>query len=656
MKTPPKCGEKGYTTYSCECGDSYISDYVSALTHVYTNYSYNNDAKCEVDGTKTASCDNGCGTKNTINATGTALRHSFTRYYSDKNATYEKDGTKTANCDNGCGEKDTIADVGSILVENEIRFNTLSVDGTDVYGKVSNKTETFSFIDEVLAVGTAKFVVSLDIYGMQPVATKTIPLTVGDNKVYVIEMIDGEPTNIYEVVVRRKPMYTVSFNSNGGTNVQSQTIEEDGVAIAPVTTRTGYTFDKWDYNFNTPITSNKTITASWMANKNTPYKVEYYLENLDNDKYTLTQTVNKTGTSDTTANAEIKTFAHFTHKESSTDSGNINANGTTVLKVYYTRDKYTVTFNGNGGILVSGNASQTVKYGGSVAVPTFTKTGYTFDGYDKTNYTNISESFTTNAEWQINQYTVTLVYGNGQIDKQITQDYNSTLGDVVQPEKNGYTFDGWDKAIPTKMPAQNTTINAKWLAIFEVSNGSITGLTSHGGTFTKIVIPEVIDGVKITSIGSSAFYYCDSLTSIEIPDGVTSIGSSAFGWCTSLTSIEIPDSVTSTGEKAFYNCTSLTSVTIGNSVASIGVDAFAYCYSLTSVVIGDSVTSIGSGAFYRCSKLTSLIFRDTSTWYRTTSSSNWNNKTGGTQTSVTNSSTNATYFKYTYEDYRWYKI
>ena len=70
---------------------------------------------------------------------------------------------------------------------------------------------------------------------------------------------------------------------------------------------------------------------------------------------------------------------------------------------------------------------------------------------------------------------------------------------------------------------------------------------------------------------------------------------------------------------------------------------------------GNSVTSIGDYAFYGCSKLTSITFKDTSTWYRTTNSSNWQNKTGGTQTSVTNSSTNATYFTSNYYNYYWYK-
>ena len=78
--------------------------------------------------------------------------------------------------------------------------------------------------------------------------------------------------------------------------------------------------------------------------------------------------------------------------------------------------------------------------------------------------------------------------------------------------------------------------------------------------------------------------------------------------------------------------------------------------SLSSVIIGDSVTSIGYYAFDGCASLASITFSDTSTWYRTTGSGDWNNKTGGTETNVSVQSDNATYFKNTYENYYWYKL
>ena len=139
-------------------------------------------------------------------------------------------------------------------------------------------------------------------------------------------------------------------------------------------------------------------------------------------------------------------------------------------------------------------------------------------------------------------------------------------------------------------------------------NGTTYTVTSIGTSafedctsLTSITIPN-----SVTSIGSGAFRYCSSLTSVAIGNSVTSIGHCAFQCCSSLTSVTIPNSVTSIGNYAFYQCKSLTSVTIPNNVTSIGHGAFEYCRSLTSLTIGNSVTSIGGYAFYDCSSLTSV--------------------------------------------------
>jgi len=70
--TKPTCTEKGYTTYTCECGDSYVGNPIDALGHSFTNYVYNNDATIEKDGTKTAKCNNSnCTFTDTVTAPGT---------------------------------------------------------------------------------------------------------------------------------------------------------------------------------------------------------------------------------------------------------------------------------------------------------------------------------------------------------------------------------------------------------------------------------------------------------------------------------------------------------------------------------------------------------------------------------------------------------
>ena len=125
------------------------------------------------------------------------------------------------------------------------------------------------------------------------------------------------------------------------------------------------------------------------------------------------------------------------------------------------------------------------------------------------------------------------------------------------------------------------------------------------GTWLKTIIRADI-GNTVTSIGNEAFWECQGLTSVAIPDSVMSITYEAFYKCTSLTSVAIPDSVTNIGASAFQGCTRLTSVAIGNHVTSIGEDAFSGCGGLTSVTIPDSVTSVGGTAFSNCGRLASV--------------------------------------------------
>ncbi len=134
-----------------------------------------------------------------------------------------------------------------------------------------------------------------------------------------------------------------------------------------------------------------------------------------------------------------------------------------------------------------------------------------------------------------------------------------------------------------------------------------------------ICYPKGLSGVSyadpdgIQSIGDSAFYGCESLSSITIPDSVTSIGNEAFAFCSSLSSLTIPDSVTSIGYRAFCGCESLTSLTIPDSVTSIEFLTFDFCKSLSSVTIPDRVTSIGFQAFRGCDSLSNLTIPDSVT-------------------------------------------
>lgn len=96
-----------------------------------------------------------------------------------------------------------------------------------------------------------------------------------------------------------------------------------------------------------------------------------------------------------------------------------------------------------------------------------TKEGHTFIGWyngeEKWNFADaVATDLTLTAKWQINQYTITFDTAGGSEVAPITQDYGTTITAPANPTKTGYTFAGWDKTIPSTMPAGDMTITARW--------------------------------------------------------------------------------------------------------------------------------------------------------------------------------------------------
>ena len=122
---------------------------------------------------------------------------------------------------------------------------------------------------------------------------------------------------------------------------------------------------------------------------------------------------------------------------------------------------YTVTFDTGGGSEV---APITQDYGTQITAPADpTREGYTFIGWDKAiPATMPAGDMTVTAQWRINQYTITFDTDGGSEIAPITQDYGTQITAPADPTREGYTFIGWDKAIPATMPAESITITAQW--------------------------------------------------------------------------------------------------------------------------------------------------------------------------------------------------
>ncbi len=461
----------------------------------------------------------------------------------------------------------------------EITFTTLAVDGMEVYGEVSNATETFSFSDEILAKGGANYAIAFDAQGAQMAETETVPLAIGDNKIYVFEIFNEKTTKVYTVTLRRRPTYTVDFETGFAETIDTQTIEEGAFAMKPAALeREGYRFNGWDYDFSQPILQNQTIAARWVANEHTSYKVEYYLQNLENDGYTLQKTDVLTGKTDTTAVASVIGYENYTFVlEDSTLRGNINGDGSLVLRVHYKRKTFKIKaqtniYGENVGTLTK---SGMYKYGKEITSTATPYPGYSFVGW----------------------------YSGGEL---ISTDATHTF--TVESDIFA-RFEANPEMAPFRFETTHNTCKILALNDKTVSRVVIPDCVTSIGSSAFIDcknLTEIIISDSVKSMGTSVFYGCESLINVEMGKGLKNVGAYAFSDCNNLKRIVVGESVTDIENRAFYNCGGLEEIVIFNRVTTIGVWAFYGCENLKEIVIPNTVHSIGEGAFMECNNLKTI--------------------------------------------------
>lgn len=390
--------------------------------------------------------------------------------------------------------------------------------------------------------------------------------------------------------------YTISYDLNGGavavSNPTSYNIETPTFTLNnPV--RLGYVFVGWTGSNGTTTpqknvsiykgsTGNRTYKANWTANTGTKYTVEHYKMNLDGTTYTLADTDNLKGTTDTSVTPAVKTYEGFTSP--STQTVTIKGDGTTVVKYYYTRNKYTLDLNGliNGtlrGNLVdvvknpitgaedrhtAGTAVVTVNgtvvgnkvtdycnevyYGSSISIITTAESGYSIIDNDNVSFKMPAEgktvTVTINAKdtkylvrhWKKNVNTDSKTYNENSLN-----DSNYTIYDAeylngkayswVTPDIKTYEGFTYKATLPSEgtayvKPDGTTVIDVYYTRnTYTINGGNINANVEYGNGISSVSglkIYEYEQKVTLTANLKTGYHWHDTddcISSIKYPTG-----------------------------------------------------------------------------------------------------------------------------------------
>ena len=322
--------------------------------------------------------------------------------------------------------------------------------------------------------------------------------------------------------------YTVSFDSNGGSNVSSISVgygTKYGSLPTPV--KTGYTFLGWytnesdDVGIGVQIKANTTVSittsqilyAKWAGNPHTPYTVEHYLQNIGDDGYPASpfSQDKPAGTAGMEVTPEVKDYAGFTAPRSKTVT--IAGDESTVVKYYYMRNSYTLMIKHENGLE---DTVSTAKFGANVELPdSLLRQGYTFVGWEpepEPTGTMPAEDMTYTAVWEaadnipyiVEHYTEDLDGSYTSVD---LEDLSGTAGDSVTPAVNSY--EGFSSPEP-----QTVTIAANGSTVVEYryKRNSYTLTIKHENGLEDIV----------TTVKFGA--------DVELPDSLLRQGYTFVGW------------------------------------------------------------------------------------------------------------------------------
>ena len=302
-------------------------------------------------------------------------------------------------------------------------------------------------------------------------------------------------------------IYKVFIDEKGGSSVDDLNIKF-GATITPLPslTKLGYLHDGFDGVFDTMPANDITISTKWKPDY-VSYQVIHYQENANDDDYTVVETQNLTELTETIVEAEIKNYLGFTENLNHSNrivTSAVLADGSLILKVYYQRNQYTVSFNVDGGSEIS---SITKKFGQTLSKPSDpTKTGHSFINWFPSFQSTEAYTFSTMpmgdfnlyAKWTKNIYTITFESNANISVTSLSAVFDDVISAPETPIRIGYEFKGWfsDEDLTdlyqfNRMPGYHFTLYAKWEGLPATINFNSNG----GSAVSPVTLPagSVVD-------------------------------------------------------------------------------------------------------------------------------------------------------------------
>lgn len=487
--------------------------------------------------------------------------------------------------------------------------------------------------DSLLWESSAEAVVSVDESGM------VAALSSGSA---VISVSDSEGTVTVTCTITVRDQFTVSFDSHGGTEIDSITvIEGETIPVPASPEKSGWEFDGWyadeEYSdlweFSTDrVSSDMSLHAKWRL---PTYSVTFDCQGgSDIVEVDVTQDTPVSKPADPARNGY--TFNGWYRESSCTTAFDFNDDITEDTTLYAGWDLVTYnihydlfnsTYTGNG-LVSGGNYSTYTIESADIVLQDVESAGAIFLGWymDEafTEEITVIESgtygdLTIYAKWTAARTISFDANGaNGSMDPQVV---GEGVPEALEPNAfeapENMGFAGWSEDANATVAdyadeaeftagASDVTLYALWMPMYtyELYEGGpgiiLNGFTDAFSTTGTLTLPSTLDGHTVVAV---SFRYADSssknaIIHLTLPDTITTLEYRAFYGCNYMQSLDLGNGISEVKNNAIYYCGSLSSVTIPDSLTYISEEMFAGCRNLSSIDFPSSLESIGYRAFH----------------------------------------------------------